>query len=145
MEGNQMGHPVELMVDFTSPCGAFTLTFDDDGKVAYAYMRKGKAILGDVWLYNRCETPDRSEWSDRSKLPFANCTGYMKDEGRVQEPVSLEDVTAEWEYTGERPKAFVYLFGDLVASVSEGEKPGYSRFASRDGPLAKRMVLEERD
>jgi hypothetical protein len=145
MEGNPMAHPQDLMLEFASPCGTYRVTFDDDGKVAYAYLEQGEAILGDVWLFNRCETPDRSEWSARSKLPFANCRGYMKDEGRVQEPVSLEDVTVEWEYTDERPRAFVYLFGDLVASLSEGEKPGFSRFASIDGPLAKRMVLEEQD
>jgi hypothetical protein len=139
-----MGQAMDLMVNFTSPCGTYTLTFDDDGKVAYAYLKKGKAFLGDVWLYNRCETPDRSEWSDRSKLPFANCRGYMKDEGRVEQPVALEDITVEWEYTGERPKAFVYLFRDLVAYLSEGDKPGFSRFALKDGPLAKRMVLDER-
>jgi hypothetical protein len=140
-----MAPPQHLMLDFTSPCGTYTLTFDDDGKVAYAYLKKGRAILGDVWLYNRCETPDRSEWSDRGNLPFANCRSYMEDEGRIQEPVSLEDITVEWKYTGERPIAFVYLFGDLFATLSEGEKPGYSRFASKDGPLAKRMVLEEQD
>ena len=54
----------ELMLDFVSPCGAFTLTVDDDGKVAYAYLKKEKKILGDVWLYNRCPAPDEKEWQD---------------------------------------------------------------------------------
>ena len=63
--------------EFTSPCGGFTLTFDDDGRVAYAYLKRGGIICGDVWLYNCCPTPDIPEWKDRSKIPFANCRDYM--------------------------------------------------------------------
>lgn len=130
------------MIDFVSPCGKFKLTFEDDGKVAYAYLKKGSAIVGDVWLYNRCPSPDESEWKDRKNLPFANCKAYMKREGRVQRPVSLYDVLVEWEYGENEPKAYVYLFGDLVAAVGVGDKPGWSRFASRDGPLAKVLVVD---
>jgi len=132
----------DIIGDFTSPCGAYTLTFDDDGKVAYAYLKKGKAILGDVWVYNHCTTPEQPEWKDRSKLPFANCKDYMKEEGQVVRAVILDDISVKWEYRGEQPRAYVYLFGDLVASVSVGEKPGYARFASRDSPLAKLMVID---
>ncbi len=142
MEGDSMEPGNGIFGVFTSPCGVFTVVVEDDGKVAYAYLRKVAAIVGDIWLYNRCETPDQSEWKDRSKLPFANCKGYMKDEGRITAPVSLEDVAVEWEYAGEQPRAHVFLFGGLIASVKEGEKPGYSRFASRDGPLAKLMVVD---
>ena len=35
--------------------------------------------------------------------------------------------------------ASIFLFGELVATVGLNEKPGYSRFASKDGPLAKVM------
>src|SRR5271157_5368984 len=131
----------DVIGDFTSPCGLYMLTFDDDGKVAYAYLKKGNAILGDVWVYNRCPTPDQSEWKDRGNLPFANCKGYMKDEGRVNTPVILDDINVEWEYAGGQVRAFVYICGDLVACVGLGEKPGFARYASRDGPLAKLMVI----
>ena len=132
--------PISEMIDFVSHCGEFKLTFDDDGKVAYAYLKQGKSIVGDVWLYNRCPTPDQPEWKDRSKLPFANCKGFVTQEGRLHETVTLEDVSVNWQYEGENPKAFVYLFGGLAAAVGVGDKPGYSRFALKDGPLAKQLV-----
>jgi hypothetical protein len=135
-----MDPETDFVGDFRSPCGAYRLTFDDDGKVAYAYFKQGDAILGDVWIYNRCPTPDQPEWPDRGKLPFANCKGYTRTEGHLERPVALEDISVGWEYAGDEPKAYVYLFGDLVAVVGAGDKPGYARFAERDGPLAKVMV-----
>ncbi len=133
----------DVIGDFPSPCGVFTLTFHDDGKVAYAYLKRGIAILGDVWIYNRRRAPDQSEWKDRKNLPFANCKGYIKGEGFVEKPITLDDIGVEWAYTDGQPKAYVWLFGDRVALVSVGSKPGYSRFASRDGPLAKRMIADD--
>ena len=68
----------DIMVNFDSPCGVFRLTFDDDGKVAYGYLKREDTILGEVWIYNRCPTPEQTEWKDRRNLPFANCRGFMK-------------------------------------------------------------------
>jgi hypothetical protein len=138
-EGILMEPVNDVIGDFCSPCGGFKLTFDDDGKVAYAYLKKGHAIIGDVWLYNRCQTPEQSEWKDRKNLPFANCKGYMSEEGRLERPVTLDDMTVNWEYVNAEPRAYVYIFGELWALVGVGDKPGRSRFASRDGPLAKMM------
>jgi len=132
----------DVMLDFASPCGMFKLTFDDDGKVAYAYLKQGQTILGDIWVYNLCPTPDQPEWKDRTKMPFANCKAYMKEEGHITESVTLDDITVEWQHTDEQPKAHVYLFGELVASVGVGDKPGFCRFASKDGPLAKVLVID---
>jgi hypothetical protein len=133
----------DVIGDFFSPCGGYKVMFDDDGKVAYAYLKKGGAIVGDVWLYNRCPTPDQTEWKDRDNLPFANCKGYMREEGRLQKSVRLDDFRVAWKYAGDEPKAYIYVCGELLASVGVGEKPGCARFATRDGPLAKRMVLDE--
>lgn len=133
----------DIIADFPSPCGIFKLTFDDDGKVAYAYLKKGKTILGDVWVYNRCPTPGETEWKDRRNLPFANCRGYMKEEGRVEKPVTLDDITVAWDYPAGQPKAYIYLFHELVAVVGVEHRPGCSRFASRDGPLAKVLPIDQ--
>jgi hypothetical protein len=35
----------DLMLNFVSPCGSYMLTFEDDGKVAYAYMKKETRLL----------------------------------------------------------------------------------------------------
>jgi hypothetical protein len=138
-----MGNVTDLIADCASPCGAFKLTFDDDGKVAYAYLKKGNAIVGDVWLYNRCPTPEVPEWKDRTKLPFANCKAYMREEGYLTKPVALDDIRVEWQYAGEVPTAWVYLFGELTALVGVGDKPGCCRYASRDGPLAKVLSVNQ--
>ena len=136
-----MESPIDVLGDFVSPCGNFKLTFDDDGKVAYAYFKSGNAILGDVWLYNRCPTPVQPEWDDRGNLPFANSKDYMMEAGHVRQTITIEDVGVDWQYAGEGPKAFVYIFSELTAIVGVHDKPGYSRFASKDGPLAKPLVL----
>lgn len=133
----------DLLLDFVSPCGRYVLTFDDDGKVAYGYLKKGNRIVGDVWLYNRCETPEDPEWKDRSNIPFANCKGYISEEGRIRGPVSLKDVHVKWSYEDKDPVAFVYVFRDLLGVVGVGDKPGCARFAIRNGPLAKVMVIED--
>jgi hypothetical protein len=136
-----MGSENGMMLDFLSPCGEYKLTFEDDGKVAYAYLKRGKTILGDVWLYNRCPTPDEREWQNREHLPFANREGFMTEKGHFTTPPAFEEVTVAW-HGGVQPIAFVYLLGELVARVSVNDKPGYCRFASKDGPLAKILVTE---
>lgn len=131
-----------LTLDFRSPCGLFKLTFEDDGKVAYAYLKKDKQIVGDVWLYNRCPAPPRTEWSDRKNIPFANCQGYLTEKGTVSKPVGQEDVILEWKTDEEGPVAYIYIFEELYGVVGVGDKPGYARFAGKSGPLAKVMQIE---
>lgn len=133
----------DLVCESVSPCGKFRLRLDDDGKVAYAYFIRGDAIVGDVWVYNRRPVPDRSEWNDPQNLPFANLPELTTEEGSFEMAVPLDDIAIEWRYVGEQPRAFVYLYGTLVASVGENEKPGYCRFAAKDGPLAKVLVAEQ--
>lgn len=127
----------ELILDFISPCGEFKVTFDDNGKVAYAYLIKGQAIVGDVWLYNRCQAPDEKEWQDHGNLPFANRQGFMTEEGQFKKPLTVDGVTVDWQYLKDQPTAYVRLFGEIAAKVSVNDKPGYSRLAARDSPLAK--------
>ena len=133
---------IGLMLDFWSPCEQYKLTFDDDGKVAYGYLKKKDKIIGDVWLYNRCSTPDQPEWSDKANIPFANCRQYMMEEGRLQKSISVQDVLVDWKYEEEKAIAYIYLFKDLYGVVGPDYKPGYARFASKDGPLAKVMETE---
>jgi hypothetical protein len=127
----------DFMGDFLSPCGDFKLTFDDNGKVAYAYLKRGTTIVGDVWVYNRCPTPEQPEWKDRRNLPFANCREFMTEEGHFDQAIDLDSIRVEWQYATGQPKAIVYLSNRLVASVGVNDKPGSCRFASKDGPLAR--------
>ena len=94
------------MLDFKSPCGSYVLTFDDDGKVAYAFLKRDGNVLSSVWLYNRCPTPAKPEWSERNNIPFANCAGYMSEGGRMEKEVTPEDVLVDWEFEDEHPVAY---------------------------------------
>ena len=131
-----------FMLDFWSPCGQYKLTFEDDDKVAYGYLRKDEAIIGYVWLYNRCETPDRGEWRDKANIPFANCRQFMTEEGRLQRDVSAQDVLVDWEYEKDDAVAYVYLFEELYGVIGPNDKPGCARFAVKDSPLARIMEIE---
>lgn len=130
------------MLDFRSDCGECTLTFEDNGRVAYAYLKAKEGICGAVWLYNRCTTPQSPEWHDRSKIPFANCAGYMCEEGRMEHDLSDDSVFVDWERDENGPVAYVYVGDDLYGVVGVGDKPGYARYAIKDNPLARRMEIE---
>ena len=54
----------------------YSAVFEDDGRVAYAYLLHENRIVSDVWLYNRIAAPPEPEWRDRSKAPFANPQGF---------------------------------------------------------------------
>src|SRR4030095_4225145 len=90
----------EILLDFTSPCGAYRLTFEDDGKVAYAYLLWKDDIVGDVWLYNRCPTPDIPEWTDRTRIPFANPREFVGEGAHLTRRIQPADVVVDWKYEG---------------------------------------------
>jgi hypothetical protein len=131
------------MLNFKAPSGGYALTFEDNGKVAYAYLKSNGCIVGEVWLYNRCAAPETSEWLDPNNIPFANCRGFVMDGGQMQRKVGKRDVLVDWEEENGTPVAYIYIFGDLYGVVGVNDKPGYARFASRDSRLAQVLELEE--
>lgn len=137
-----MSAEVGLMLDFTSPCGRYKLTFEDNGRVGYAYLKVGNEIVADVWLFNRCEAPTEPEWTDRSKIPFANSKAYVLPGGTLQTPVSPDDVLVEWDDESSETVAYVYICEDLFGVLAPGTKPGYARYAAKDSPLAKVLEVE---
>lgn len=132
-----------FIANHESPCGRYTLTVEVDNKVAYAYLKQDDEIVGDVWLFNRCVAPQRTEWRDRNNLPFANCEGYMSERGHLTTPVHAGDIKVKWEYEAGAPWAYVYVFEELFGVIGVGDKPGYARFAIKDGPLARVMEIDD--
>ena len=132
----------DLILNFKSPTDSFILTFEDNGKVAYAYLKQEKKIVGDVWLYNRCLTPEIPEWKDRENMPFANSKEYMSEDGKISRDVVIEDVLVDWEEEEQGSVAYIYLFEDLYGVVGVNDKPGYARFATKDSPIARVMDIE---
>jgi len=130
----------ELMAIVKDPKSEYAVVFEDNGRVAYAYLRQEGKIVSDVWLYNRVETPSQPDWTDRSKMPFLNPQGFTTDD-QPPLPSRPEDVTARWVQDGDRLEAVeVFLKGQLWAKLAPGVKPGWSRGAARVGPLAQPLV-----
>jgi hypothetical protein len=119
----------------------YSLVVEDDGRVPYAYLLEGEDIIGDVWLYNRGEAPQLPERKKPGKMPIANLVGFAREEKVA--PMRLEsDIKVDGDVgSGEVRAAHVWLHGSLWAILKPGLKPGWSRIALKDGPLAK--VLEE--
>jgi len=136
---------MSLYLRFEAPDGGLSLVVEDDGRVAYAYLHRANEVVAHVWIYNRCPASSDPEWDDPSKLPFANSSEYMSEDGYVMGPVDRGDVVVTWESdeSGADPVAYIYLFEDLVAVIGVGDKPGYARFAIKDNPLAQVMDIIE--
>lgn len=126
---------------FTDQKSGYSVIFDDDGRVAYAYLinPEGK-ITADVWLYNRCETPFEPEWPDPEKMPFANPVDYSKDHADFISVDNISDVAVDWSSNSTTIEAIVIIREKQFAILVDGAKPGWCCMARKDGPLAK--VLE---
>lgn len=118
-----------------------SVVVENDGKAVYAYLRHHEVIQGYVWLYN-CAPPGEDAWDDPEDMPFANLLEYVKDEDPplVQR---TQDLSCHWKYEPDGDLAAVDLLihGQLYARLTPGSKPGWSRLARTDGPVAQ--VLSE--
>jgi len=115
------------------PGTCYSVVVEDNVRVAYGYLRHERNIIADVWLYNRCTSPDNPEWSDPSLAPFANPVAYAFE--MDLNPIENErDVTVVWQ---EDPiVATVIIHGTRWAVLKSGAKPGFCRLAKKAGPLA---------
>ncbi len=125
--------PDEVLLRFTEPQGDRSVVLEDDGRVAYAYLLDGDdAVVGDVWLYNVGEDPERVDWRDRSAMPFRNPARFCSPEVLPRlRPDSR--VSCHWSDKG----VTVSVAGTVWARLEDGSKPGWSRRARLAGPLAK--------
>ena len=106
---------------------------EDDGKVAYAYLLHGERIVGDVWLYNVAETPETVSFRDPALMPFLNPRSFCRADSAVPRLGPSSKLRCEWT------AVHVDLFVDdeWIARLREGARPGWSKLASRAGPLAR--------
>jgi hypothetical protein len=121
----------------------YSVVIDDDGEKAYAYLLDAaEVIVGDVWLYNCGQAPKENDWSDPAKLPFSNPAEFVSDVNF--DPIAnASEVSIQWKQHPGRPfEVLLSLRGELFAILQHGVKPGWSRLAIKDGPLAK--VLNSR-
>ena len=105
---------------------------EDDGRVAYAYLMSDGKIVADVWLYNVAETPENTHWRDKTQLPFLNPAKYCTA-GTVARITGRSHV----DCTLVLGHVEIRVEGELIALLKPGVKPGWSRLAACDGPLAR--------
>lgn len=139
MVDGQTGDPGDLQIVVRHPHLDCAVVIEQDAKVAYAYLTDAGHIVGDVWLYNRGEAPREPEWSDMARLPFANARAFTAD-GDVPEVRFPTDITCTWtEVAPGAVQADISIGGEWFARLRTGSKPGWSKLAQRDGPLARRL------
>lgn len=112
--------------------GRWSLVVEDDGHVAYAYLRDDERIVGDVWLYNVDPAPDHTRWKDQPRRPFLNPQVFCSARS-LPRLSSSSDIRAIWD-GGE---VTLVVDGRHWAKLAPGSKPGWSILAARSGPLAK--------
>jgi hypothetical protein len=112
-----------------------SVVLEDDDRVAYAYLTQGGKMVADVWLYNVADPPDQDPWKDRTQLPFLNPRRFCKQDMGLR----ITD-TSEVSCTLVSGYADIEVDGQLVARLGPGTKPGWSKGAAIDGPLAKSLT-----
>lgn len=129
------------LLEFRQPDLGLSVVIDDDGRVAWAYLRDGEgAIIGDVWLYNRGPTPAEADWSDASLAPFPNPATHALP---LDVPLPTEgDLDVAWTLEGELLLADVFVHGVLLARLSPGAAPGWNRLATQSGPCAQPLPAD---
>ena len=119
--------------DRATGCSA---VFEDDGKVAYAYLLDKGRIVADVWVYNRAATPESPEWRDRSKAPFLNPRDFTIAEFF---PPAADESEVEFSWSRDaqgQPTLHVLIRGEIHAILVGGSRPGWCKLAAKNGPLA---------
>jgi hypothetical protein len=126
----------EILLRFDEPGGIRSVVLEDDGRVAYGYLLEGDIMVCDVWLYNVGQDPVTVDWRDKSAMPFQNPAKYCG--GEVQGRLEADSrVDCSWSENG----VTILLNGMAFAYMEKGSKPGWSRAARVDGPLARCLVV----
>ena len=97
-----------ILCSIPDPAGNLVAVFEDDGRVAYAYLLEGDDVVADVWVYNRADAPEAPEWADPDKAPFLNPRAFVREAAALEPPSSDADVRFEWR--GEQNARVATLF-----------------------------------
>ncbi len=127
---------VEIFCSVEDPESDLAAVFEDDGRVAYAYLVRQRAPVADVWVYNRHEAPEAPEWTDRAKAPFLNPRPYVREDVTILPAASENDIAFEWHGKPGARTVRVLIRGVPAAELALGMRPGRSALARIAGPLA---------
>src|SRR5689334_6983026 len=113
----------------------YSVVYEDDGAVAYAYQLRDKKIISEVWHYNHGVAPVERPWVRHlQKPPFANPREFVEPE-HFPPVLTPDELSFHWSYTddGSTPAAVeVWIRNRLHARIAPGSKPGWSRLAAND-------------
>lgn len=125
------------------PDGVHSFVVEDDDRVCYLYLLEGSRVVADVWLYNAAPAGVEPEWKRpdaRSLMPFQNPPPLGRQD--AERLSATNDIQATWN-TGEAAVGGdLFVDGERIASLKVGDRPGRSRNAIKDGPLAKVLSPE---
>jgi hypothetical protein len=96
----------EVLCSTPDPDGDLVAVFEDDGRVAYAYLLRANTIVADVWVYNRVDAPAVPEWSNPNHAPFLNPREFVREAASISPASSEIDVSFEWR--GPREEGLVH-------------------------------------
>jgi hypothetical protein len=130
---------VDFLFEFEDPQTGCSVVIDDDGRVAYAYLRDpDQEIIGDVWLYNRAATPAKPDWDHRTVEPFLNPFDFVRTDIEIALPDGATDFSIGWNLDNPSdPNVIIYLRDQVWAILAPGATPGFCKLAALDGPLAR--------
>jgi hypothetical protein len=132
----------DIMIEFKNTIHGMSAIFEQDGRVAYAYLLEQEEFISDVWLYNVDYTPQKPEWKDRlCEMPFRNSIQYVSSP--VFKPViDSNEVHVNWiENNDGNIILNIFVRGELMGILHKGCKPGWSKIASLDSPIAKAIKV----
>lgn len=138
---NSVAMKAQLYRRFESDLAPYSVVFEDDGRVGYAYLIDDtESICGDVWLYNRATAPAEPEWHNADNAPFLNPERYVSSELAFDLPRSEDDINIRFNSEANTWSAEIYIGRHIAGRLTDGAKPGWAVLAKETGPLAQVLV-----
>lgn len=133
----------DLTLEFKSIAHGISVIFEQDSKVAYAYLLDREEVVSDVWLYNVDYAPQNPEWKNHlCDMPFRNSIQYVSCP--VFTPINNQnEISIEWiENNDKNVIVNVFIRGELMGVLQKFCKPGWSKLSSVDSPIARVLNRE---
>ncbi len=129
---------VDITIEFKNTVYGMSAIFEQNSKVAYAYLLEQGEFVSDVWLYNVDYAPQNPEWKDRlCDMPFRNSIQYVSSPV-FQPVVDPKEIHVKWiENNDGNIIVNIFIRGELMGVLQKSYKPGWSKMASSDSPIAK--------
>ena len=86
--------PDLLFQNFCEFDPSFSVIFEDDERVAYAYLYRKVEIIADVWSYNTILASPDANFEDPDDMPFLNPNYFISE--NIEPLEDMEELFVEW-------------------------------------------------